>query len=117
MQNKHQAKVSDVSLCLWMIEREFENNELVYSRSGNTEPVSRIIVDLFDDEYGFSNPVIRYTRRSEVKTLEGILCKHLPQSTLDSGNCNLRVEHGVAVSQYQHIVRRPLMMGLEFFEH
>lgn len=113
MTNKHGAKITNISLCLWISEEEFLDHEDVYSRSGDVEPVTRIIVDLFDEEYGFSNAITRFVRESETEQVIKIISSHIPNSISDSDDCQIQTFKGYSVTQHRHMTTRPMIMGLE----
>jgi len=113
MTNKHQTRITDLHLCLWLSQEEYATHESVYSRSGETEQVNRVIVDLFDEEYGFSNPVVPYVRSSETDKVIQILTSHIPQQIIDSDNCTIIVHEGYSITQRQHVDKGDFMKGLE----
>jgi hypothetical protein len=111
MTHKHGARISDVTLCLWLSSQEFEDHESIYSRAGEAEAVNRVVVDLFDEEYGFSNPVIRYVRASETEQIKKILTSHLPEAIRNSDNCGIYTHEGFSIIQHQHIDRGSFLTG------
>ena len=113
MTHKHGAKVMNPSLSLWISEEEFQDHEDLYTRSGEAEPVNRIIVDLFDEEYGFSNAITRFVRESETEQVINILNSHLQKNTSGSNDCQIQVFKGHSVTQHKHMTSRPMIMGLE----
>ena len=88
-------------------------HEDVYSRSGDVEPVTRIIVDLFDEEYGFSNAITRFVRESETEQVIKIISSHIPNNISDSDDCQIQTFSGYGITQHRHMTTRPMIMGLE----
>ena len=76
------------------------------------EPVNRILVDLFDAEYGFSQTSTRYARSSETEQLVKILKSHVPEHLRNSEACNVEVVRGRVVQQWASNSNRPLILGL-----
>ena len=114
MISKHAASISDAMLCLWMNNEEYADNENIYSRAGNTEPVNRIVVDIFDEEYGFSNTVTRFVRAAETETVKKILKSHIPDIVSDSELSQIEVYEGHTVEQILHNPKRPMILGLDY---
>jgi hypothetical protein len=113
MTHKHGARISHISLCLWISEEEYLDHEGIYSRAGDVEPVNRIIVDLFDEEYGFSNAITRFARESETEHVINILRSHVPKQLWGTNDCQLQTYKGYSVTQHKHMPSRPVMLGLE----
>ena len=111
MTNKHGARINNISLCLWISEAEFNEHENIYSRTGEAESVNRIIVDMYDEEYGFSNAITRFARESETEQVIGILKSHIPSDLCE--DCEVHVYKGFSITQNTHFHARPMIMGLE----
>jgi len=113
MTNKHGLKVGEPSLCLWVDDSEYENNANVFDRAGDVEQVNRIVVELFDQEYGFSQTTTRYARISETDQVLDILRSHIPPELCSSEACSIDVICGRVVQQWHPNARRNILMGLE----
>jgi hypothetical protein len=113
MTSKHSLKVGDPRLCLWVDDSEYQANANVFDRAGDIEEVDRIVVELFDREYGFSQTSTRYARRSETEQVLDILRSHIPPELRDSDACTIDVIHGHVVQQWQTKASRNILMGLE----
>ncbi len=113
MTSKHGARINEINLCLWLSHEEYMLNESIYSRSGDATAVNRVIVDLFDEEYGFSNPVVRYVRANETEQIIKILTSHISRQVQESDNCNIFVHEGYNITQRQHIEKGAFRKGLE----
>ncbi len=114
MISKHEASISDAMLCLWMNKDEFADNENIYSHAEKTEPVNRIVVELFDEEYGFSNTVTRFVRAPETESVIEILKSHIPDIVSDSELSQIQVYEGHTVEQILHNPKRPMILGLDY---
>lgn len=113
MVNKHGLTVSDPMLCLWLSEGEYQSNASIFERSGTVESVSRIVVDIFDTEYGFSHNIERYAMAGETESVIGILRSHIPEHIDQKDACHIDVISGYIVQQWHHSQARPVIMGLE----
>jgi len=113
MTTKHGLKVGEPCLCLWIDEDEYEANANVFDRAGEVEPVNRIVVELFDSEYGFSQTTTRYARIKESEHVLGILRSHIPPELCDSESCSIDIIGGRVVQQWHPNARRNILMGLE----
>jgi hypothetical protein len=114
MISKHKASISDAMLCLWMNSDEFADNENIYSYADKTEPVNRIVVELFDEEYGFSNTVTRFVRAPETEVVIKILKSHIPDAVSNSELSQIQVYEGHTVEQATHNAKRPMILGLDY---
>jgi hypothetical protein len=113
MTSKHGLKVGDPRLCLWIDDAEYESNAEVFDRAGDVERVNRIVVDLFDHEYGFSQTITRYTRASETEQLVDILRTHIPAELNTPETCSIEIINGLVVQQSRVNAGRSALMGLE----
>ena len=113
MTTKHGLKVGEPSLCLWIDDSEYEPNANVFDRAGDVEAVNRIVVELFDREYGFSQTTTRYARSSETDQVLSILRSHIPPELCDSESCTIDVVGGRVVQQLRPNAGRNVLMGLE----
>lgn len=113
MSTKHGLEIQNPTLCLWLSEREYLENSHIFQRSGEVEAVNRIIVEIFDAEYGFSHTIERYSLADESEKMVGILESHIPEGILHKDSCNIDIISGYIVQQWQHVPHRPVIMGLE----
>lgn len=113
MTHKHGLQVTNPSLCLWVSQTEYEDNEAIFERAGDVEAVDRVVVELFDAEYGFSQTSIRYTRNHETEHMVKILKSHVPEALRDSDSCSVEVIPGMVVQQWHARATRPMILGLE----
>ena len=112
MTHKHGLQVTNPTLCLWVGQRTFDQNRTIFERSGETEEVDKILLELFDEEYGFSQTSVRYVRRAETDQIKRILLSHVPQHLRDSDACSIQVIHGTTVQHHNARSDRPMLTGL-----
>ena len=112
MTNKHGIKVGNRSLCLWISNEEFQENESLYLRSGEVEPVTRVVVDLFNEEYGFSNAITRFVRDTETEQVIKILTSHIPEDYVNTDICQVDTYAGYSIIQKAN-AERAALLGLE----
>ncbi len=113
MTNRHGLKIADPGLCLWLDDEEYRQKASVFEHAGEAEAVNRIVVELFDAGYGFSQTSIRYARAGECDQVLAILRSHIPADLRDSDACNIAVVGGQAIRQGRPQADRRLIMGLE----
>ena len=113
MTAKHGLKVGQPSICLWIHDNEYQRNASVFERTGEVEPVNRLVVDLFDREYGFSQTITRYARAGETDKVLSILRSHIPTDLCGSEACNIDVVGGQVVQQWHPHATRDILIGLE----
>lgn len=113
MTTKHQMQISDPALCLWISKQEFEEHARIFEQGGAPEPVNRIVVDLFDADYGFSHTTERYAPAAESEHLIDILKSHIPGHLRDTDAVNIETVEGYIVGQWQTGSAGPLTMALE----
>lgn len=111
--NKHGMKVGEPTLCLWVDGDEYARNANVFDRAGGVEAVNRIVVDLFDVEYGFSQTITRYARAGETDQVVSILRSHIPAGLCDTDACQITIIEGRVVAHLPHRASRKALMGLE----
>ncbi len=112
MTNKHGIKIGNMSLCLWISNEEFQENESLYLRSGEVEPVTRVVVDLFNEEYGFSNAITRFVRDTETEQVIKILTSHIPEDYVNTDICQVDTYAGYSIIQKAN-AERAALLGLE----
>jgi hypothetical protein len=112
MNTKHGLKVTDPKLCLWVGEDEFVSHASVFERAGEIETVNRVLVDLFDPDYGFSQTITRYVRSNETAQIVDILRSHMPRDLNDSDACSIEIIEGRVVQQSSYHPERGMLMGL-----
>ena len=113
MTNKHGQQIDEPVLCLWIDDEDYRRSSDVFDHAGQVEAVSKIVVDLFDPEYGFSQTIVRYTRSHEAEQVADILRSHIPAHLRDSDDCQVEIVAGHAVSQVPLQTSRGARIGLE----
>ena len=112
MVSKHGAAISDISLCLWVSDKEFSRHENIYQHAGNLEQVNRIVVDLYDAEYGFSNTTTRFVTGKECDRVQQIILSHIPAELRKAEFCQVSVDSGTCVAKFRHFPRREILLGM-----
>ncbi|MDJ0740227.1 MAG: hypothetical protein QNJ91_10945 [Gammaproteobacteria bacterium] len=113
MTHKHGLKVGEPTLCLWVDAADYADNASVFDRAGEVEAVDRIVVDLFDAEYRFSQTITRYARAGESERVVEILRSHIPAKLCDSDACQIDVIEGRVVQHLPNHTSRRMLTGLE----
>lgn len=112
MTHRHELTVSDPVLCLWLSEEDFREQEALYVHAGRSTAVNRIVIDLFDREFGFTNTVIRYVAEEDTEKVLAILRDHIPADLLESDDCDFVVVPGRIVQNWQNIPDSNFLIGL-----
>jgi hypothetical protein len=113
MTHKHGQQIDETVLCLWIDADDYRRSADVFDHSGQVEAVSKIIVDLFDAEHGFSQTTVRYARSSEAGQVIDILRSHIPPGLCESDDCQIETIDGYAVSQVPLPAGRGTLAGAE----
>ena len=113
MSTKHGHAVNDLFLCLWVSEDEFQMDDNFFTRAGESAEVNHIVVELFDEEYGFTNTIKRFVTKEDTDQVVDILTAHIPKHLFNSRTCQIDVFNGFAIEQWKHTTRRPLILGIE----
>ena len=113
MTTKHGMRIGEPTLCLWINMDDYAANAEVFDRAGEVESVNRIVVDLFDAEYGFSQTITRYARAVESDQVVEILRSHIPPELSAADACQIEVISGHVVQQWHPNASRNILTGLE----
>ena len=113
MTTKHKLKVNDLFLCLWVSEDEYDMDDNFFSRAGEAAEVNHIVVEIFDEEYGFTNTTKRFVGADDTEQVMAILTSHIPKHLFNSRSCQIDVVKGYAIEQWKHTTKRPLILGIE----
>ena len=84
MITKHGFQISDMTLCLWVNEQQFQEKESLYSRSGEIQDVSRIVVSIYNKKNGFTHITNRHVPVEETERMRGVLLTHAPTDLVTS---------------------------------
>ncbi|MCU7834786.1 MAG: hypothetical protein KZQ83_05955 [gamma proteobacterium symbiont of Taylorina sp.] len=114
MTNRHESTIKDVKLCLWVNKKTFEDNESVYAHADDVEQVNRIVVELYDDKYGFSNMITRFVTATETEQIISILRSHISKDHYTSEDCDIQVHEGFSIIKEHQVKNRPMIIGLDF---
>jgi hypothetical protein len=112
MTHKHNLSVSDPVLCLWLSEDDYRRQEELYTHCGPSTAVSRVVIDLFDRDFGFTNTVTRYVIDQDMDRVLGILREHVPADLVDTEDCDFVVVPGRVVQNWQNVPDESFLIGL-----
>ena len=93
---KHNIKLLESSLCMWVNEDEFGAKEDIYRRAGEIEQANRIMLMVFDDTGNFATTT-RYVLEGDSDQLQTILVAHVPDSQRRGGQYSLQCDEGFLV--------------------
>jgi hypothetical protein len=113
MRHKHGLRIGQPRLCLWIDDEAYARSADVFDRAGEVEEVNKIIVDLFDSEYGFSQTIMRFARSAETVQIIEILRSHIPAPLSESDACTIDVVAGRVVQKWHARASRNILTGLE----
>lgn len=97
MFHKHGLKIQDISLWLWIQEKDYLAREEIYSRAPECVDVNKLCVFVFDEHNGFSHVIHRFSLRDETPKVEKILSSHLSPELVAAGNYEITVHRGRCV--------------------
>lgn len=99
MANKHQLRVQQASLCLWLPEPEWEAQAKLFEHAGQVEPVHRLGIALYDGDHGFCNTMQRFVPEPDSERVRSLLLGRLPAQARESGDFAMELEVGYAVAR------------------
>ena len=99
MANKHQLRVQQASVCLWLPEAEWEQQARLFERAGEVELVQRLAIAIYDDAHGFCNTTQRFVLEGDSQRVQNLLLARIPDVTRRSGDFAMEVETGYAVAR------------------
>ena len=99
MANKHQLRVQQASVCLWLPEAEWEQQARLFERAGEVELVQRLAIAIYDDSHGFCNTMQRFVLESDSQRVQNLLLARIPEATRSTGDFAMEVETGYAVAR------------------
>jgi hypothetical protein len=102
MQEKHQIKIIESELCLWLCRSEFNLKEALYSRAGEISKANRLLLRMYDN-YGNFNNTCRYTLAADSQAVKERLVKHLPAKIRQHNQFSIEVEEGYFVTTRPHV--------------
>lgn len=97
MFHKHGLRIGDLSLWLWLLEKDYLAREELYLRSPEIIKVNKLAVFLFDEKNGFSHVIHRFSRKSDTEILTNILISHIAEDIVASGNYEVTVHKGYCI--------------------
>lgn len=112
MKSKHGLGVSDISLCLWVNEDEFKQKEKLYIRSGEVDPVHRIVISIYDSKNGFSHMTCRYALDQDVNKVKSILLSHMPKNFVSKESFEVETFPGRVINKGKVSSMDEIVLGL-----
>jgi hypothetical protein len=112
MTTKHGFQISDMTLCLWVNEQQFQEKESLYSRSGEIQDVSRIVVSIYDKENGFTHVTNRYVPVEETDRMRGVLLTHAPTDLVNSNQFEIETFSGKIIEKNKVSGLSEISLGL-----
>lgn len=97
MFHKHGLRIQDISLWLWVHEKEYLEQKQVEMKAPVLLEVSKLGVFLFDELNDFNHLNYRYAENDQVSTTKKILMSHVSPDLMASGNCDVTVEKGYCI--------------------
>lgn len=111
MFHKHGLKIQDVSLWLWMGQKDYTARQEIYSRAVEVVAVNKLCIFVFDEENGFSHVINRYAPQEESPQVEKILSSHLAPELVASGNYEITIHNGYCLKNNPKNMQK-LLLGL-----
>ncbi|MFT4797053.1 MAG: hypothetical protein ACJAYE_000731 [Candidatus Azotimanducaceae bacterium] len=93
---KHNIKLLETSLCMWLSNKEFIAKEDIYLRAGSVEQADRIMLMVFDETGNFANTT-RYVLSDDSTQLENILISHVPLTQRKEAQYTMQRDNGYLV--------------------
>ena len=93
---KHNIKLLETSLCMWVDTKEFTAKEAIYHRAGSVEKADRIKLMVFDETGNFANTT-RYVLSEDSAHLENILISHVPLTRRKEAQYTMQRDRGYLV--------------------
>jgi len=93
---KHNLKLLETSLCMWVNNKAFIAKEAIYHRAGSVEEADRIMLMVFDETGNFANAT-RYVLSEDSAQLENILISHVPLTQREEAQYTLQRDHGYLI--------------------
>ena len=112
MQNRHGFTFEEYSLCLWVPQDEFEQKPELYTHSGEVEPVGRINIAIYDDNFHYTYEVARFVRDSESDGFKAIVRSHVPEEVQASNRFSLEDTPGYCIVKESSPDRERYVLGL-----
>jgi len=111
MFHKHGLKIRDISLWLWVKEKDYLARQELYSRAPEIMRVNKLGLFLFDEQNGFSHIIQRFAKEDDSDRLGEILMTHLSPQLLSDDNFELTVYKGYCIKN-ENTNLEELVLGL-----
>lgn len=97
MSTRHQYRITDYALCLWVAQDEYERAPQVYAHGRDLEPVERFDIGIFDDVHHYTYTVSRFAPTAEAQTFREALLSHIPPEVRAGDGFSLKQTPGYCV--------------------
>lgn len=97
MTTRHEYRITDYALCLWIPEHEYDRAPEVYAHGREVEPVDRFDIAIFDDVHHYTYRVSRFAPALEASTFRKALLSHVPEDIRDSDRFGLEQAPGYCI--------------------
>ena len=101
--NKHELRVRNAALCLWMSTLEFEQQHQLFSQSGEVESVNQIRFAIFDQRTGMCDTLQRFVALADADTVSDLLLQRIPKDLRESNDFAMQMDTGIAVIQKDQV--------------
>lgn len=113
MQHKHGMQVDIERLCVWLVGEEYLAKEQLYSRSGSSEQVERIVLRVFDESKAYYHTINRFYPAADSDAMKRILLKHVPDEVRDSDRLEMFRFPGYCIESPGRSTTDKIVLGLE----
>ena len=112
MVHKHRFEITDLSLCLWVDDADYEQKEEIYIRVGSIAPVCKIVVSIFDSKNGFTHTSSRFVPEADAEKIRNILMTHIPDDIAKSDDFEINTYSGKSVERNKISRLDEMVIGL-----
>jgi hypothetical protein len=97
MANKHDIRVFDATVCLWLPEDEMQAQSQLFGQSGRVDEVRRISFAIYDKDSGLCNTMQRFVAAVDSEWVQELLLRRIPNEVRRTGDFAMEMENGFSV--------------------
>ncbi len=112
METKHSLEVTDEQLCVWMSDAEFAAKQELYSRAGHEQPVTRLIVVLYDSSTTYCHTIQRFTPSADAEMVRKSLIDCVPEDHRSEDRFEMHMLPGHCIEHDTRGVPMEIILGL-----
>ncbi len=112
MHTKHQLVVGEEQLCVWISETEFAAKQELYSRAGRQQPVTRLIVLLYDATTTYCHTIQRFAPLEDAEIVRRSLIECVPAEQRGGDRFELHALPGQCIEHDTRGAPMELILGL-----